>query len=165
MSTTIFTASTTNLRDTIIQVLCSEFPMTDLGHISSFLVVFAKFSDKGLFLSQTCYVEEIIERAGMKECKPCSTPVDMKSKLAAQEGKPLAYPTDYRSLAGALQYLTFTRPYISYAVQRIYLFMHDPRESHMLALKSIIRYFQGTKLMGLQLLKKENDEVNSLYRR
>lgn len=86
----------------------------------------------------------------MKECKPCSTPVDMKSKLAEEEGKQMANPIEYRSLAGALQYLTFTRPDISYAVQKICLFMHEPRERHLIALKRIISYLQGTKSMGLE---------------
>ncbi|XP_026429121.1 uncharacterized protein LOC113325107 [Papaver somniferum] len=53
------------------------------------------------------------------------------------------------SLDGALQYLTFTRPDISYAVQQVCLFMHDPREPHMQALKRIIRYLQGTIHHGL----------------
>lgn len=73
---------------------------------------------------------DIINRAGMKDCKPCQTPVDMKSKLTAEAGPKVTDPTLYRSLAGALQYLTFTRPDISYAVQQVCLFMHDPRESH-----------------------------------
>lgn len=53
----------------------------------------------------------------------------MKSKLAADEGKPVSNHTEYHSLAGALQYITFTRPDISYAMQQVCLFMHDPRES------------------------------------
>ena len=46
----------------------------------------------------------------MTDCKPCSTPVDTQAKLSADLGDLVADPTDYRSLAGALQYLTFTRP-------------------------------------------------------
>ncbi|GKA53516.1 ribonuclease H-like domain-containing protein [Tanacetum coccineum] len=53
--------------------------------------------------------------------------------------------------AGALQYLTFTRPDISYAVQQVCLFMHDPREPHFSALKRILRYVCGTLTCGLQL--------------
>ncbi|GKC94345.1 ribonuclease H-like domain-containing protein [Tanacetum coccineum] len=53
--------------------------------------------------------------------------------------------------AGALQYLTFTRPDISYAVQQVCLFMHDPREPHFSALKRILRYVCGTLTSGLQL--------------
>ncbi|GKD56091.1 ribonuclease H-like domain-containing protein [Tanacetum coccineum] len=56
-----------------------------------------------------------------------------------------------RSLAGALQYLTFTRPDISYAVQQVCLFMHDPREPHLSALKRILRYVRDTLSYGLQL--------------
>ncbi|GJX78312.1 ribonuclease H-like domain-containing protein [Tanacetum coccineum] len=52
---------------------------------------------------------------------------------------------------GALQYLTFTRPDISYAVQQVCLFMHDPREPHLSALKRILRYVRGTLSYGLQL--------------
>ena len=60
----------------------------------------------------------------------------------------MADPTDYRSLAGALQYLTFTRPDIAYAVQQVCLYMHDPRESHLAALKRILRYIRGTLHLG-----------------
>lgn len=149
----LVTASAERLKNTIIAVLKREFPMTDLGRIQSFLGVSIKYNEKGILLSQSHYADEIIQRAGMSECKPCATPVDMKSKLAEDDGKPISDPTEYRSLAGALQYLTFTRPDISYAVQQVCLFMHDPRESHFLALKRVIRYLQGTKTMGLQLLK------------
>ncbi|GKC00193.1 ribonuclease H-like domain-containing protein [Tanacetum coccineum] len=45
----------------------------------------------------------------------------------------------YRSLAGSLQYLTFTRPDITYAVQHVCLYMHDLREPHFSALKRILR--------------------------
>ncbi|GJX11728.1 ribonuclease H-like domain-containing protein [Tanacetum coccineum] len=55
------------------------------------------------------------------------------------------------SLQGGLQYLTFTRPDLSYAVQQVCLYMHDPREPHFAALKRIMRYVQGTLELGLQL--------------
>ena len=94
----------------------------------------------GLFLSQKKYASEIIDRAGMSSCKPSPTPVDTKPKLKANSSSPYSDPTLYRSLTGALQYLTFTRPDITYAVQQVCLFMHDPRDEHMLALKRIVRY-------------------------
>ncbi|GKC43841.1 ribonuclease H-like domain-containing protein [Tanacetum coccineum] len=80
-----------------------------------------------MFLSQQKYATEVLDRAGMLNCKPCRTPVDTDSKLSA-DGAPISDSTLYRSLAGALQYLTFTRP-----------FMHDPRELHLSALKRILR--------------------------
>jgi hypothetical protein len=63
-----------------------------------------------------------------------------RTKLSATLGDPVADPTAYRSLAGALQYLTFTRPDLTYVVQQICLHMHDPRESHLAALKRLLRY-------------------------
>lgn len=151
----IITASTSTLKETIIKLLKSEFHMSVSGNIHSFLSISATFNDKGLFLNQSKYVEDIIARAGMSDCKPCATPVDLKSKLSEEEGKPMQNPTEYRSLVGALQYLTFTRPDISYVVQHLCLFMHDPCEGHLLALKRVIRYIQGTKQLGLQLLRQQ----------
>jgi len=94
---------------------------------------------------------DILDRAGMTDCKPCSTPVDTKPKVAAADGAPVADATDFRSLAGALQYLTFIRPDIAYAVQQICLHMHDPREPHLADLKRILRYVKGTLHLGLLL--------------
>ncbi|GJW62195.1 ribonuclease H-like domain-containing protein, partial [Tanacetum coccineum] len=73
----------------------------------------------GLFLSQRKYALQVLERAHMVHCNPSQTPVDTESKLGP-EGIPVQDPTLYRSLAGGLQYLTFTRPDLSYAVQQLY---------------------------------------------
>ena len=93
---------------------------------------------------------DILARAGMAEYKPCSTPVDCNLKLSS-DGVPIQDATDFRSLAGALQYVTFTRPDIAYAVQQVCLYMHDPREPHLVALKRILRYIRGTLHMVLLL--------------
>ncbi|GKC51601.1 ribonuclease H-like domain-containing protein [Tanacetum coccineum] len=85
---------------------------------------------RGMFLSQKKYAMELLERAHMSNCNATRTPVDTESKLGS-DGVPISDSTLYRSLAGGLQYLTFTRPYISYAVQQICLHMHDPREPHL----------------------------------
>jgi hypothetical protein len=94
---------------------------------------------------------DILRRAGMEDCKHCTTPVDLNPKLSAAVGAPVADPTDCRSLAGALQYLMFTRPDISYAVQQVCLHMHDPHEPHLAALKRILWYIRGTLHLGLVL--------------
>nr|GEV85633.1 hypothetical protein [Tanacetum cinerariifolium] len=67
-------------------------------------------------LKQHKYAVEILDRAYMVNCNPNRTPVDTKSKLE-DDGDPLYDPTLYQSHASSLQYLTFTRPNISYAVQ------------------------------------------------
>nr|GEZ80401.1 ribonuclease H-like domain-containing protein [Tanacetum cinerariifolium] len=81
------------------------------------------------------------------------TPVDTESKLGS-DGDPISDPTLYRSLAGALQYLTFTCPDISFTVQQICHYMHDPRDPHFTALKRILRYVRGTIDHGLQLMSR-----------
>jgi hypothetical protein len=94
---------------------------------------------------------EILDPAGMAECKSCSTPVDTNPKVSVTDGVPVVDASDFHSLAGALQYLTFTRPDIAYAVQQVCLHMHDPREPHLAALKRILRYIRGTLQFGLLL--------------
>ncbi|GJY11793.1 reverse transcriptase domain-containing protein [Tanacetum coccineum] len=61
----------------------------------------------------------------------------------------------------ALQYLTFTRPDISYAVQQICLYMHDPRYLHFHALKRILRYVQETIDHGLQLYVSSTSQLTT----
>jgi hypothetical protein len=86
----------------------------------------------------------------MTACKSTTTPVDKSPKLSASVSPPVADPTEYRSRAGALQYLTFTRPDMAYTVQYVCLHMHDPREQHLAAIKRILRYVKGMLSHGLQ---------------
>ncbi|GJR74728.1 ribonuclease H-like domain-containing protein [Tanacetum coccineum] len=134
----------------IIGSLNNEFDMTDLGVLNYFLGISADRTPTGLFLSQKKYALQLLERAHMVTCNPSRTPVDTESKLGS-EGAPVQDPILYRSLIGGLEYLTFTRPNLSYAVQQICLYMHDPREPHLAALKRILRYVQGTLDLGLHL--------------
>ena len=73
----------------------------------------------------------------MLGCQTSHTPVDTGSKLSA-DGDPFSDPSLYRSLTGALQYLTLTRPEISFAVQKACLYMHDPRIPHYNHVKRIL---------------------------
>ncbi|XP_028215216.1 uncharacterized protein LOC114397354 [Glycine soja] len=113
----ILISSSDELRRSIISFLSSEFAIKDLGQLSYFLGIAVTPHVGGLFLSQKKYAAEIIDPAGMSSCKPSFTPVDTKPKLSATTNTPFEDPSLYRSLARALQYLTFTRPDIAYAVQ------------------------------------------------
>ncbi|GJU99144.1 ribonuclease H-like domain-containing protein [Tanacetum coccineum] len=146
----ILTASSPVLLQQIVDSLHKEFDMTDLGALNYFLGISVVRHPTGLFLSQKKYARQLLERAHMVNCNPSRTPIDTDSKLGP-DGVPVQDPTLYRSLAGGLQYLTFTRPDLSYAVQQVCLYMHDPREPHFAALKRIMRYVQGTLELGLQL--------------
>jgi hypothetical protein len=87
----------------------------------------------------------------MSDCKPCSMPVDTQAKLFEDDDPPVTDATSYRSLTGALQYLTFSRPDIAYAGQHVCLHMHTPQEPHLTALKRILRYLRGSLDYGLVL--------------
>ncbi|GJS14914.1 ribonuclease H-like domain-containing protein [Tanacetum coccineum] len=151
-------ASSTSLLQRIISLLHAKFAMTDLGPLNYFLAISATRTTSGIFLSQTKYATEILEQAQMLNCNPCRTPIDTEKKLGP-EGSPVTDPTLYRSLAGSLQYLTFTRPDLSYAVQQLCLYMHDPREPHLNAMKRVLRYLRGTTDLGLQLFRSTTSQL------
>jgi hypothetical protein len=145
----ILTTSSTELLRRIISALQWESTMKDLGPLHYFLGITVERRPDGLLLHQRTYTLDVLKRAVMTNCKPCSTPVDLKAKLAADSGPSVRDPSQFRSIAGALQYLTFTRPDIAYVVQQVCLHMHDPWESHLTAMKRILRYLWGTPDYGL----------------
>ncbi|GJT49401.1 ribonuclease H-like domain-containing protein [Tanacetum coccineum] len=119
----------------VICWLHQEFSMTDLGSLNYFLGISVTQDSSRMFLSQKKYAVEILEWAGMVNCNPCS-----------------------------LQYLTFTRPDISYAVQQVCLHMHDPKEPHFSSLKRILRHVRGSLDCGLQLFSSSTTDLPKLSR-
>ena len=93
--------------------LGSEFSITDLGDLLYFLGVEAKRTNAGLVLSQSKYTLDLLYKTGMQSCKPSKTPVMLGSKLSLHSKSSLSDPHEYRSVVGALQYLTITRPDLS----------------------------------------------------
>jgi hypothetical protein len=155
----VLTASSTHLLRKVILALQREFAMKDLGELHHFLGMQVQRTADGMVLSQRQYMLDILDRVGMAECKPCTTPVDTSPKTLADSRAPVADPSDYHSLVGALQYLTFTWPNIAYVVQQDCLHMHDPREPHLAALKRILRYIRGTLHLGLHLRSSTQDDL------
>lgn len=105
----ILTSNDTPLLIWFIQLLHFEFATKDLGTLSYFLGLEVSPTSDGLFLSQTKYARDILARAKLLDNKPVPTPMVVFQRLSA-EGSPFADPTHYRSLVGALQYLTITQP-------------------------------------------------------
>nr|GEV72774.1 hypothetical protein [Tanacetum cinerariifolium] len=151
------------IRTVLSLAVSRKWPIHQLDVKNAFLnafsiwTAFCRLCHLGLVLSQSLryfsfylptgkYACELLERANMVNCNPSRTPVDTDSKLGPK-GVAVQDPTLYRSLAGGLQYLTFTRHDLSY----ICLYMPDPREPHFAALKHILRYVRGTVDFGLQL--------------
>jgi hypothetical protein len=98
----VLTASSTDFLRRTISALQQEFSMKDLGELHHFLGVAVQRRSDGMFLSQRQYILDVLERASMAECKPCSTPVDTYAKLSASEGDPVSDATQYWSLVRAL---------------------------------------------------------------
>ncbi|GJZ68133.1 ribonuclease H-like domain-containing protein, partial [Tanacetum coccineum] len=90
-----------------------------LGPLNYFLGISVTRDSSGLFLSQKKYAVEILDKAHMVNCNSSQTPIDTESKLGS-DGDMVSDLTLYRSLAGSLQYLIFTRLDISYAVQQLF---------------------------------------------
>nr|XP_051202412.1 uncharacterized mitochondrial protein AtMg00810-like [Lolium perenne] len=147
----ILTASSTDLLRQITERLRAEFALKDLGPLHYFLGIEVVRRTDGFFLHQRKYAHELLDRAGMLNCKPAATPVDTKSKLSATDGSLATDASLYRSIIGALQYLTLTRPELQYAVQQVCLHMHAPGNPHWAAVKRILRYIRGTMDFGLSL--------------
>ena len=92
---------------------------------------------------------DVLSRHNMTTCKPCSSPFVSPSKIASDLVELLPDPTPYRSLVGAFQYLTFTRPDLSFAVNSLCQHMQSPTSAHMVAAKHVLCYVRGSLSHGL----------------
>ncbi|KAH0701689.1 hypothetical protein KY285_015967 [Solanum tuberosum] len=86
----------------------------------------------------------------MADAKPISSPTEPGLRLILS-GDPLPDAYLYRSVVGALQYVTITRPEISYAVNRVCQFMQSPTVAYWSTVKRILRYLKGSIYDGLLL--------------
>uniref|UniRef100_A0A2N9I850 Reverse transcriptase Ty1/copia-type domain-containing protein n=1 Tax=Fagus sylvatica TaxID=28930 RepID=A0A2N9I850_FAGSY len=109
----------------------------------------------GLFLSQQKYARDLLARSSMTGCNPIGTPLAPKHNLR-RDDPIIVDATNYRSIVGALQYITLTRPDLTHAVNLVCQFMHQPGASHFQAVKRILRYLQGTLDYGLRLLSRSS---------
>ncbi|XP_020094156.1 uncharacterized protein LOC109714127 [Ananas comosus] len=157
----IVTSSSSSLLDALIVTLQREFAMKDLGPLHYFLgiEVHRSRSPSGLHLSQQKYAHQLLQRHGFLDSKPVSTPLSPTSCLSSHEGHLLEDLYTYRQIVGALQYLTFTRPDISYAVNSVAQYLYTPREPHMQAVKRILRYIRGTLTYGLPISRCDNSSL------
>lgn len=122
----------------VLRRLNQEFAMKDLGYIHYFLGIQAHQFPGGLFLNQAKYAHELLERALMQDYKPSPTPMVQKLQSCFSTDELFKDPHLYRSLVGGLQYLTFTRPDISFSVNYVCQFMHNPTTFHFQLVKRIL---------------------------
>ncbi|XP_070029625.1 uncharacterized mitochondrial protein AtMg00810-like [Nicotiana sylvestris] len=147
----ILIGSHSSFLDHFISRLSRQFAMKDLGDFHYILGVQAVRSSNGLHLSQQKYISDLLLKFHMHTCKPVRTPITSRTSLCIMDGELLSDPSEYRSMVGALQYLTMTRPDIAYVVNIVSQFMHAPRTTYLHCVKRIFRYLQGTIISELFL--------------
>lgn len=133
------------------QFLRADFAVKDLGDLHYFLGVEVIKLNFGLLLPQHRYIMDLLKKTNMHEAKPITSLMASSSALSAFTGDPMEDPSLYRSTVGSLQYLSLTRPNLSYAVNRVCQFMHRPLKPHWQAVKRILRYLKHTVSHGLLL--------------
>jgi hypothetical protein len=149
----IVVSSSQYVIDKLLQQLWADFALKHLGPLSYFLGIEVVKCSDGLLLTQQKYAFDILRCAGMHNCMPTRTPLVVDEKLSLTDGDPLSSDdaTSYRSLVGALQYLTLTRPDISYSVNKVCQFLHAPTTLHLSVVKRILCYVHGTLGPGIHI--------------
>ncbi|KAG8094725.1 hypothetical protein GUJ93_ZPchr0012g18877 [Zizania palustris] len=141
--------------------MAAAFKISDLGLLHYYLGIEVKQKKDGISLSQGAYAVKILEKSGMAGCNPCQVPMETKLKLSKLSSEPpVADATAYRSIVGSLRYLVNTRPDLAFAVGYVSRFLEDPREDHLVAVKHILRYIEGTKTWGVWFGRKKAEEVS-----
>ncbi|CAM8905376.1 unnamed protein product [Rhodiola kirilowii] len=118
--------------------------MSMVGELKYFLGLQVAQGEDGTRIHQQKYVKEILKKFGMESAKTCATPMSPNDTLAKDESSPRVDPTLYRGMIGSLLYLTASRPDILFSVCLCARFQADPRETHVKAVKRILRYLKGT---------------------
>jgi len=136
----IIVSSSSSVTDKLLQQLRQEFAVKDLGRLNYFLGIEVHHNSSGLVLTQRKYIHDLLVRTNMDTSKSVSTPMLPADKLSLHDGDPLSPEdtTKYRSVVGTLQYLSLTRPDISFSVNRVCQFLSMPTTSHWAAVKRIL---------------------------
>lgn len=97
-----------------------------------------------LYLSRRKYITDLLVRTKFQDAIPIPTLIPTGKKLSHYDGDPLHDALNYCSIVGALQYITFTHSNLSFSVNQVCQFMHEPTSSHWMAIKRILRYLKKT---------------------
>ncbi|KAJ9560782.1 hypothetical protein OSB04_005942 [Centaurea solstitialis] len=137
----------------------SQFQMSMMGELTFFLGLQVRQRPDGIFINQAKYVQDLLKRFDFGGSNSAATPMPRNFQLSADtSGKPVDQKT-YRAIIGSLLYLTASRPDIVFSTGVCARFQCDPRDSHLSAVKRILRYLKGTPDFGLWYPKDSGFEL------
>ena len=113
--------------------------------------------DSGLFLSQPKYAKNLVKKFGLESANSVRTSMSPNVKLTIDLLGKSVDPSLYRSMISSLLYLTASRLDISYSIRVCARYQTNPKESHMIALKRIIKYVKTTAEFGVWYSKDTSD--------
>ena len=131
--------------------LHTTFSIKDLGTLHFFLGMEICKTFAGIVLTQHKFTKELLKFSGLDLSRRTTTPLPSSFKLHPNIGSPYSDPAFYRSLVGKLNFLTHSRPDLTFAVQSLSQFMQDPKVPHMQALHHTLRYVAGSIGQGILL--------------
>ena len=143
----------------LIHKLSTEFALKDLGRLHYFLGLEIKYISGGIFIAQSKYIKDLLCRAKMLSYSYFNTPMAIKDQHKPRDNKH-TNPTEYRQLVGALQYLTFSRPDIVQAVNKVCQKFLSPTIGDLSAVKRILRYLKGTMDYELRFISQSSLTLN-----
>jgi hypothetical protein len=106
------------------------FALKDLSPLHYFLGVKALIDLQGLFLTQRKYILDLLKCTNMVDAKPVTSPMSSSVTFSTYSSEAFSDPSLYLSVVGSLQYLSLTRPDLSFAVNKVCQFMHQPIVVH-----------------------------------
>ncbi|KAI0488412.1 hypothetical protein KFK09_028243 [Dendrobium nobile] len=145
----LFGSSDKMLCDEFSKIMSNEFEMSMMGELNYFLGFRVKQMDNETFLSQTKYIKDILKKYKMDSAKPMNTPMGSTIQLEKYPSGKSVDQKKYRGMIGFLLYLTANRQDIMFSVCLCARFQADPKESHLTAVKRIIRYLLSTPNIGI----------------
>ena len=145
----IFGSTNESLCKEFSNLMQSEFEMSMIGELTFFLGLQIKQMKDEIFISQNKYCRELLKRFGMESGKEVATPMGTSTYLDKDEGGNPVELTKYRGMIGSLLYLTASRPDIMFSTCLCARYQANPKESHLTAVKRIMKYLKGTVDVGL----------------
>ena len=129
------------------------FNIKDLiGRLSVFLGLELTYSANGIIVTQQKFSKELLRDTDISPLTPHFTPLPLNHKLSSNDSPLLPNPTLYHSLVGKLNFLTHTRPDLSYVVQTLSQHMQNPTTAHFEVVKHTLGYLFATLEKGILLL-------------